>query len=646
MPDAFDFRVDTEVIKTYWKPVGCYFDKLPKLYYDSYEELAIDYIIYVSENPPLKPLTLLYPESSFFTSIDVALQTLDEEFLEINCSSNPEISILYPAGFVFFSVPNYNYGKWVDSHPSFLRYNYNSYDNKNLNYYKNPTWLLNFNFCGVDGKYEENKKFKLGGCNKWEVKWKLRVKPVLFMGSSMIDPPTSCIPIVPFTEITPGDNIFDSYDYSDYSQLVDLINVTETKEGSRWLGLTPMRLETGIYNYDTLQYTPIVDSQSGYPQIITNKLHTKWEGNEKDKIQCVTATEIINTKLGPNSNIDVNFTDSVTPTENDIFYYDFGGTGSLSNSGNFTTQSDNLNSPGTFKINKQSLKIKGVQIDGIVDDGSYIEKLFSYIGGYVSPPTLPAGLTLNLEYNIGGVWNRVLTQSFNSTFINLVEDDNQLLIGTNPKTSIEYVDLDYVDIPSIFGDVDFPRPTNYDYRYNLLITFNRSYKKIDTFSSYTPQIQNYTKLSEEFTFELNGFTNVNLDKGSVGIYLKVLPDADNSQNINLYDKSTVVQVGVQYPESSTILCNNIPMVNGCYPWGELGVSSKSGWQKIENVEYFPLLPLNRNALMDDLISSPLSDDYIAKQNYRYNLDINPNAPALYLMIEEGWVSVEPTCENC
>ena len=73
-------------------------------------------------------------------------------------------------------------------------------------------------------------------------------------------------------------------------------------------------------------------------------------------------------------------------------------------------------------INKQSLKIKGVQIDGIVDDGSYIEKLFSYIGGYVSPPTLPAGLTLNLEYNIGGVWKRVLTQSFNSTFINLVED--------------------------------------------------------------------------------------------------------------------------------------------------------------------------------------------------------------------------------
>jgi hypothetical protein len=650
MPDSFDFSMDRQVFKTYYKPVGYFFDKLPKLYYESLDEITTDYNSYILENcggfPT--PISFLYPSSSFFPSLDVALSTLDLEFPDtLGGCGRPEIS--GNAYLVSFVTPNQNLGKWYDNHPSFLRYNYDDYQSKSLRYYKNPTWLLNFNFCGVDGKFEDNKKFRLKGCDKYEVKWKLRVKPLLFMGN-IIDDPTTCHPMT----IYGGDVDFFEYGYSDYAQLLNLINATETKEGSRWLGLTPMRLESGIYNYDTGEQTPIVDSQSGYPQIVAHNNHTKWEKQHKDKIQCKFASEIEDTIMGPNSSVDINYYDGVIPSQNDIFYYDYGGVGVYSDSGFFTTQVDNLNAPGVFKINKQSLRFKDSIIEGVIDLGGYVDGLFGYMDGYVSPllvPTETAGLTLNLEYNIEGEWTTVLTQDYNVTYIDLVEGDNQLLMGTYSKSSIDYHNSDYVDIPSIFGSVAFPKPTNYDYRYSFTIGFSRTYKKIDTFSSYTPQIQNYTKLSEEFTFELNGFTNVNLDKGDIGIYIKVLPDMDNSHNINLVHKNDVVQVskiegfGGAYPPDH-VICNNVIGSNECYPWGELGISSKTGWQKIENPEYFPLLPLNRNVFDNSLISSTLSDDEIAIRNYRYNQDININAPALYLMIEEGWVSVEPTCENC
>lgn len=646
MPDSFDFSMDRQVIKHYYKPVGYFFDKLPKLYYEDFLEMFSDYFSYIEDNcNGVSIVTQIYPTNSFYISLDVALQVLDLEY-PINIGGCGTIEVPDQAFWVEFSTQNQNLGKWADNHPSFLRYSYLDYQYKSLGYYKNPTWLLNFNFCGTDGKFEDNKKFKLGGCNTFEVKWRLRVKPLLFICINQPTRPIGCYPMT--DQLDETDGLFSTYEYSDYAQLVNLINATETKEGSRWLGLTPMRLESGIYNYDTGEQTPIVDSQSGYPQMVTNINHTIWQKEEKDKIQCKTLPELQETKLGPNAPTNINYYTEVVPSKDDILYYDYGGTGVYSESGFFTTQYNNLNEPGVFKINKQSLKIKGGDIEGVLETGDYVERLFPYIEGYVSPPTETAGITLNLEYNINGSWVRVLTQNYNVTFINLVENDNQVLIGTSPKSFIEYVNLDYVPLSTIYGDVDFITTSDYEYRYNLLIGFSKSYKKIDTFGSYTPKIQNFTKLSEEFTFELDGFTNVNLDKGDIGIYLKVLADSDNSHNINLLHKNDVVQVGgssFSYPPNH-VLCNNVIGSNECYPWGELGISSKSGWQKIENVEYFPLLPLNRNVFDNNLVNSILSDDEIARRNYRYNMDINPNAPALYLMIEEGWVSVEPTCENC
>jgi len=641
LPESFDFSMDKDLFKTYYKPVGCDYDKLPKLYYENMMELINDYTFYMTYNPPVRPIIWL-GSTPFFTSIETALDTLNTQYSYLSCGNPIEVPNTN-VGFVSFIVPNPNIGKWKDNHPSFLRYDYNNYKERSLGYYKNPTWLLNFNYCGVDGKFNENKKFRLDGCDKWEVKWRLRVKPLLFLGEDLSVRPVGCHPMTPYVDTSEID--FSSFDYHDYAQLVNLINAVETKEGSRWLGLTPMRLETGIYNYDNFEFTPVVSSQGGYPQIVSNVNHTKWELEHKDKIQCVNSESIVETKLGPNAHTNIDYSQEITPTLNDIFYYDYGGVEVYTNSGFFTTQADNINSPGIFKINKQSLRV-GEGIEGVINQSDYIENLFSYIDGYISPPTKTAGVTLNLEYNINGNWERVLTQSYNATFINLTEEDNQLLIGVSPKTSIEYVNTDYVDIPSIFGDVDFPIPTEYDYRYNFLIGFHKTYKKIDEFGTYTPRIQNYTKLSEEFTFELTGFTNVNLNKGDIGIYLKVLPDADNNQNINLFNKNGLYPTVQTYPDSNHILCNNNPMSNECYPWGELGISSKSGWQKIENVEYFPLLPLNRNIFNNNLVSSLESDDDLAIRNYRHNLDINPKAPALYLMIEEGWVSIEPTCEDC
>ena len=647
MPESFDFGIDSRFLLNYWKPVGYFFDKLPKLYYDNRTELINDYFDYFASEDCYVDLDEGVA-NGFYPSLENALSTLDEEYDGVGGCGGVETPGL--AIYVNFIVPNPNYGKWIDSNSTFLRYDYRDYEEKGLGYYKNPTWLLNFNFCGVNGKYEENKKFKLKGCDTYEVKWRLRVKPILLMGKNSATRPSGCLPMTIHLESMGGTDVFSSYEYSDYSKLVNLINMIETKEGSRWLGLTPMRLETGIYNYDNGKQTPIVSSQGGYPQITSNEYHTKWQKNQKDKIQCTISPFPINTKLGPNVSVNVNKTIETSPTTNDYFYYYYQGVFATSDSGFFATQSNNLNAPGVFRISKKSLKFKNDEPEGVLNfDEEYNDKLFSYMSDFISPPTEPAGLGLSLEYNINGNWVSVLRQDYTCQFINLDVSNNQIIFSVFPKSELDFFNPDYVDIPFVNGDIDFIIPTDYEYRYKFLIGFSRSIKKIDAYGSYTPQIQNYTQLSEEFTFELDGFTNVNLNDGDIGIYLKVLPDSDNSQNVGLINKDDFVNLDNFFYnslETTDSLCDKIIGGNECYPWGELGISSKSGWVKIPNVEYFPLLPLNRNVYDDIKASSNLSDDGLAKLLYRFGLDINWSAPALYLMIEEGWVSIEPTCENC
>jgi hypothetical protein len=647
-PDTFVLGRDTNLFKTYYKPVGSFKDVLPKLYYDDKVEMLSDYTNYFISNPPVRIKVERYASSSFYRSVDSAIELIDDFFVGVIETTLELETTIYYAFWVEFSVYNINFGKW-NSDPSFLRYDYDGWRSLTPSQYRNPTWLLSFPSCGSNNNsFSQNKVFDLKGCDTWEISYRLRIKPLLFL--SRLDPTAPSDPCTPFVSLGYQNSFREGYPYtySDYSSYVEMINFLETKQGSRWLGLTPLRIETGLYNYDTFTFTPIVDSQGSYPQIVPGHNHLLWKKIYQDKLLCKNSdgiVEMTNTHLGPNSSSDVVEYIDVSPTPNDIVYYFYGGVGTYSPNAGFTTQVDSINNPGTFKINKYSLKVK--ELDGVVSTGRYENSLFNYISDFISPPTKVAGLYLSLEYNINGEWKEVLGQDYGVTYLDI--EGEQLLVGTNPNGSIYYIDEDYItSTPTSFNIA-----TGYDYRWSFKINFSKIIKKIDTFGTYEVKLQNYTRLTEEFTIELNGFTNVDLDNGNVGIYVKVLPDTDNTHNVGMYDKTSLPQIfgfdmilneGLTYTDA---LCDKVILPDPCYPWGELGIGSNNGWVKQPDVQYYPLLPINRRVYTQAMIDYPTMVDYeIETFPYRFGLIPNTNAPALYLMIEEGWVSAKPVCEKC
>ncbi len=652
-PDTFELGRDNNLFKRYYKPVGSFKNVLSKLYYEDKVEMLAEYTQYFITNPPVRIKSEVFPNRSVYRSINEALSVIDEQFDGIIETTLVLETTVYYAFWVEFTIYNSNFGKW-NSDPSFLRYDYDGWRNLVPSQYRNPTWLLSFPSCGTsDNSFSQNKIFDLKGCDTWEIKYRLRIKPLLFLSRNTPQAPSD--PCTPFVGVGYGDPDVEGggirpYYYSDYSSYTEMINFLETKEGSRWMGLTPMRIETGLYNYDNFTYTPIVDSQGTYPQIVPGHNHLSWKKTNKDKILCKNSeglVEMTNTHLGPNSTSDIIEYVQVSPTINDLTYYNYGGVNPYSSVGQFTTQVNSLNSPGTFKINKYSLRYSN--IEGVVPNGNYDDILFNYVGGYVSPPTKTASLYLGLEYNIGGEWKEVLGQDYGVTYLDT--EDEQLLIGTYPKLGIYYIDSDYItSTPTSFNI-----STDYDYRWVFNISFSKVIKKIDTFGSYEVKLQNYTQLMDEFTVELEGFTNVNLDKGNIGIYVKVLPDTDNTHNLGMYDKTLLPKIFgfvpiIGDPDPLVIndaLCDKVILPDPCYPWGELGIGSNTGWVKQPDVQYHPLLPINRRVYTQALIDYPsLVDSNLETYPYRFGLTPNTNAPALYLMIEEGWVSAKPVCESC
>jgi hypothetical protein len=108
-PETFELGRDTNLFKTYYKPVGSFKDVLPKLYYDDKVEMLSDYTNYFISNPPVRTKVERYASSSFYRSVDSAIELIDDFFVGVIETTLELETTIYYAFWVEFSVYNINF---------------------------------------------------------------------------------------------------------------------------------------------------------------------------------------------------------------------------------------------------------------------------------------------------------------------------------------------------------------------------------------------------------------------------------------------------------------------------------------------------------------------------------------------------------
>ena len=540
-------------------------------------------------------------------------------------------------------IENSNYGNPIQSHPSILKHNYgrilDQYGSipREYNSLSHPIWFLKFPLCLNDKDKGEN-LWKLDKCGTWEINFKLRLRPLIFL-------------FLPWQSY-PREDEFDFFK--------NLVNETITEEhllmlynfhtslreqyGSKKLGITPMYIEVGIFNTNHQTYKPILWSDSKYPQVSPNGVRNYWSVDNPDKIIAKNTTPQ-SYKISANISADYNLIKRVYGVFDPPLYYSYINDDLYK--GFIKPNSNTITSVTSIQFHYKSQKEGGIMETGNINDFDLISKLKSKIMD-INDTNNPFGdIDIDIKKLVDGDWVYVMNISYSiggyTLYDNYVEFNNL----TNPYVIVYNNSL--AESTTMYWNSNNPQtPTRYEINFNL----DKTYSNIPKLNVGTSNISNYTKLSEEFVFEMEGFTNVDIDNsgGEVMLYLKVLPAHTSKSelkystaNINIIQQDRRLELPLSW---NPLICNsNVrPMISNCEPWGQLSVDDRTGYEEQPTVYYEPLRPL-RQEYIDDDNKIYTNDDISQLYRWGYKFDTYKHS-GWYIMIEDGWIKSKKIKDCC
>lgn len=630
-PDYYVMGVDTKRQFQYIIPVNDAAGNLPKDYYryDIQDTEADEFNDWVTDSVNAGYGQLVLLGANFSGGI---FETIQDGINFV--TNNPEVSNVPSGDGVIITVDNPNYGKTISKHPSFLFWEWEPYQ-KPYSFLKDPNWLVSFPICtSNDNGFNDNNSWKLKGCGVWKIEWKLRVRP-----------------LIPLSFYAEGYGAFcEDYGFADIGFNIDNYKIAKevmrfykslhSQEGSKYLGIAPMRIETGIYSHDTNKYKPVVWSDGKYPQVLPNE-RRYWSKDypkemsfaKYDNINSYSKTPYCDRKtwfVGSNTQT-INTTSYYSgPNQEDIFY-EYNSVSSLSpGDGKFIPGSNDLQQPGTLKFSMKDNISKKTLLDFVnlfdnSGDGNKVAELEIEIQGRYDGVWLTSSV---LNYNVSNIStaNSLVTLSVNDNLSNPTFENN---------------------LGSGYSNTEFFNFDNIDTRYQITINNYIPEKTTPKFNIANVIPQTFTPLTEDFVVELEGFTHIDLDKDrEVSIYLKVLPEHND------YGSSGINQVYPDFNDRSASMSPWYPILSGntnvlsapststFWPWAPLSMDFRNSWQESIDVKYEPFLPLD---LDRDIITT---NNTLNDKDFRRGYNISHNIKGWYIMIENGWVSAEPVCEDC
>lgn len=623
-PDYYSMGVDNRKTFTYIIPVN---DAISIGGLDSYYEDAAIWETAASPTYLLKVYASVYGYG-IYDDINSAVSDISNDVKNTIPSFVDAIEI---------DIDNPNYGKPLLTDPSFLfwQYEQNQIPYSSL---KDPTWLVSFPVCSIKNKFESNAEWRLKDCGVWKVSYRLRVRPLIpltFYDPSFGDP---CADYVFDTELPDQDT------YKLAKEVMRFYKSLEAQEGSKALGIAPMRIESGIYSRDTLNYKPIVWSEGGYPQTLPNE-RLYWSKKYPKEMSWISTSDASSLTdipfcgrqkwyIGPNTAPITTVTQVGNPNEENIIYSYT--TNSNISVGTFKPTTNSLTNPGTLEFSLTD-KIGGSSLVDWVNsfdfsgNGSKVAELEIEIQGRnITGPPSNWTTSTRLEFDV----STISIQS-NKIVFTITSNSNNPLYEDNLDTG--------------YSNTEFYNFSNYETRYLISISNVIPGETIPTFDIANVKPQTFTSLTEDFVFEIEGFTHVDLDKEKdISIYLKVLPEHNdygsggiNYVHQNSEDRSVNIFPWYSEVDNNANLQSSVSP-SGFWPWAPLSMDYRNGYTENLDVKYEPFLPLDldrRNG------ANPENFAY-DNQRFRRGYGLSDNTKGWYIMIEEGWVRAEKVCEDC
>lgn len=632
-PNSYDFRVDAQPYKYYWIPVGTAYGTTTKTYYTSLLELSLE--LAELGNPISTPS---YGGSYTYNTTDIY------EAIQENYTAKQTDYINSADNHAQIGIVNVNWGVKAQEHPAFLYQQYDT-DCRPYGAITEPKWLLKFPICSIKRKFESNETWKLKDCGIWKIEYKLRVRPLVFMRNT----DTLCGADFP---------VGTTMSYETISRYMNFYMSLREQQGSRYIGITPMRIETGIYKQDSLKYEPIVWSDGTYPQVVVNR--DFWTSENPNKIlkwneSAGSTCTIKKYNVGANVTSNVTVTsNSGTPSEimyyNGMNGYDLDESfGSILTSGHFGVQSTDFTNPTKLYFHFDS-QTGGFDTD-VPTDNIFKNKLYNFCQyiDLTGNGVFVGQIEIDIESpNPQFEWTLETRLSYNISTLTIQNGYIELDVDLNPSNPIYS--------SGNWSETDFYKLQVKPYRYAITIIPKTVCRTITYWNpgnnNENVTVANYTTLSQDFVVELEGFTHVDLDVDKeVSIYLKVLPEhtssgpltfeswngAKNIAGIAGY-AGTLYQNGTLHPDSTS------PYIANSWVWGQLSVDDRTDFTEQDNIVYEPLLPIRPELYIESELVDASGQSYA--HSYRHGLVLNQEINGYYIMIESGWVRAEKVEEEC
>lgn len=633
-PDSYRFDSDINPVTLYYFPINSFAPA--ESYYTDKAEMQSDYESFSGPGFTINPggfgsaMYYLSRVKSYFLTLEEA----------IAYHSSFDFSGCLDCHWISYNIKNPNYGKPYESNSSFLSWplvqKVSSYSEL-----KDPFWKLTFPVCGTSGNKINDSSFKLKECGKWKIEWRLRLRPLVFFGwpnDGNINPFDFYTPLYGPDEETDENrtNMWNAY---------KLHRSLETQEGSKMFGLTPLRLETGIYNEVSKTETPIVWSEGKYPQpVVTTKNYWSKDFENGNYISMFNSTPQLWSGLNPHlMSDDIEKTEAEYP--NEVYNYSFGA---IIDSGLFSAETNLISAPGKIQLST-SRQLKGdIYESSLIPHEYLIEDVKKFFLEYDDSSSPYGNLEIVQKAYSNGNWVKIKTINYSITGINTSNDSYVELTVTGSSSIVH-------DAPKVENALNFYNGTIYKTRYEIIPILNKKTYNVPKMDWDNIQVGNVTELTQDFVYELNGFTHVNLEReNEISIYLKALPDNNGTKNLefdpagelpNFYNLVPMQNGGID-----PILISSSRLVpNANWPWGTLSADERTGYNEQFKKYYEPILPVKAELL--DFEGNYFSS-VDAGRYFRWGFvlsDGNWGGPIIndwYIMIEEGWVRATPTCENC
>lgn len=635
-PKTYQFGVDSDQWTIYWVPVDDYADVAGADYFTSYDEMETDYnstalvaslaTKFLSQGPDFEPV---------HNTIEEAITYLD--------AFDYTFGGTRPAGSYYWTriqVNNPNYGKELQHDSSVLSWPINQ-DAICYDELKDPFWKIKFPICGSNGKKDKDNTFKFKDCGIWNVEYRLRLRPLVFFGWP--EDGDACAD----HWLESGEEVDNTENRTKLWNTYRFYSAMKEQAGAKYLGMTKLRLETGIFNEDSQTEKPIVWSEGKYPQPVI-KYKDYWDSNYENgkylyyKECSPTQWEGMHPHL---ISSDMEETEVVYKQ----FNYSF-TSGSVSE-GLFEVTTNDFDNPGDIILSKKS-QLKGDQYNTADIPLKYRldepDRFFSSCleNQYASPT---GDVEIVQRAFINGEWKKLRKVSY--SLIEVVENPTSVTLDVDAGTVINY------DVGNIEDTDIFYNGTTYKTKYEILVSIEKVTKSVPKMDYANVTIGNVTELTDDFVYELEGFTHVDMDKQKeISIYLKALPDSPSGHPLEHNTGFTMPGISSIQPTKNgsdpAIINESDTMPEKYWPWGVLSADERTGYQEQFKKVYEPLLPIRPDLIDFDATGTGIIDNVRAGQAYRWGHVLSDENwigrknPFWYIMIEEGWIRLTKTCEGC